>query len=384
MAEIINEFSDICPYSDEQAKAAFAKLAESPLAINISKTLFPDKGEDFLKNVLSQIETVDQFQKIVILQCIEWVIKNSVKEFSFDGVENMHKVGGRYLSVSNHRDIVVDPAVTQYVMHINGLETSQLCVGDNLLLNPYVDLVLRSNKMIKVIRGVGAREMYKNSMTLSKYIRKTIASGESSVWIAQREGRAKNGLDVTEQGILKMFDMSGSGDFVADFMELNILPISISYEYEPCDYLKARELCIRKRVEKYVKGPDEDFNSIMTGIRQWKGNVHLSVCEPLSKEEIEAAALLSKNERYQSLKHAIDKRIIKGYRLWKNNYIAYDIVNSGDKYASQYTAEEKAAFESYVEKQLDLIEPELPRTELKDIFLHIYSNPVQSFEEFTM
>lgn len=384
MAEIINEFSDICPYSDEQAKAAFAKLAESPLAINISKTLFPDKGEDFLKNVLSQIETVDQFQKIVIAQCIDWVIKNSVKEFSFDGVENMHKVGGRYLSVSNHRDIVVDPAVTQYVMHINGLETSQLCVGDNLLLNPYVDLVLRSNKMIKVIRGVGAREMYKNSMTLSKYIRKTIASGESSVWIAQREGRAKNGLDVTEQGILKMFDMSGSGDFVADFMELNILPISISYEYEPCDYLKARELCIRKRVEKYVKGPDEDFNSIMTGIRQWKGNVHLSVCEPLSKEEIEAAALLSKNERYQSLKHAIDKRIIKGYRLWKNNYIAYDIVNSGDKYASQYTAEEKAAFESYVEKQLDLIEPELPRTELKDIFLHIYSNPVQSFEEFTM
>lgn len=384
MAEIINEFSDICPYSDEQAKAAFAKLAESPLAINISKTLFPDKGEDFLKNVLSQIETVDQFRKIVIAQCIDWVIKNSVKEFSFDGVENMHKVGGRYLSVSNHRDIVVDPAVTQYVMHINGLETSQLCVGDNLLLNPYVDLVLRSNKMIKVIRGVGAREMYKNSMTLSKYIRKTIASGESSVWIAQREGRAKNGLDVTEQGILKMFDMSGSGDFVADFMELNILPISISYEYEPCDYLKARELCIRKRVEKYVKGPDEDFNSIMTGIRQWKGNVHLSVCEPLSKEEIEAAALLSKNERYQSLKHAIDKRIIKGYRLWKNNYIAYDIVNSGDKYASQYTAEEKAAFESYVEKQLDLIEPELPRTELKDIFLHIYSNPVQSFEEFTM
>lgn len=384
MAEIINEFSDIRPYTDEQARAAFAKLAQSPLALNVSKVLFPDKDEDFLKNILSQIETVDQFQKIVIAQCIDWVIKNSVKEFTFDGIENMRNIKGRYLSVSNHRDIVVDPAITQLVMHLNGLETSQLCVGDNLLMNPYVDLVLRSNKMIKVIRGVGARELYQNSMTLSKYIRKTVSSGESSVWIAQREGRAKNGIDGTEQGILKMFDMSGSGDFVKDFMELNILPLSISYEYEPCDFLKARELFIRKNVEKYVKGPDEDFNSIMTGIQQWKGNIHLHVGEPLSEEEIKEAAQLSKNERYQYLRHAIDRRIILGYRLWKNNYIAYDIVNSSDKYASQYTEEEKAAFESYVEKQLDRIEPELSRDDVKDILLHIYSNPVQSKEEFTM
>lgn len=384
MAEIINEFADICPYTDEQARAAFAKLAESPLALNMSKVLFPEKDADFLKNVLSQIETVDQFQKVVIAQCIDWVIKNSVKEFTFDGIENMKKINGRYLSVSNHRDIVVDPAITQLVMHLNGLETSQLCVGDNLLMNPYVDLVLRSNKMIKVIRGVGARELYQNSMTLSKYIRKTITSGESSVWIAQREGRAKNGVDVTEQGILKMFDMSGSGDFVKDFQELNILPLSISYEFDPCDFLKARELCIRKTVEKYVKGPDEDFNSIMTGIQQWKGNVHLHVGEPLTKEEIEEAAQLSKNERYQFLRHAIDKRVILGFRLWKNNYIAYDIVNGTDKYSSEYSAEEKAAFESYVEKQLDRIEPELSRADVKDIFLHIYSNPVQSREDFTI
>lgn len=383
MAEIINEFADICPYSDEQACAAFPKLADSPLAVSVSKLLFPDKEESYFGQVLSQIKTVDQFQKVVIAAGIQWVLKTSVAEFTFDGTENFDKVNGRYLSVSNHRDIIVDPALTQWVMHINGLETSQLCVGDNLLLNPYVELVLRSNKMIKVIRGVGARELYQTSMTLSRYIRKTITSGESSVWIAQREGRAKNGIDATEQGILKMFDMSGSGDFVNDFLQLNILPISISYEYEPCDILKARELYIRRSVEKYVKGPDEDFNSIMTGIRQWKGNVHLNIGEPLTKEEIEAAAQLSKNERYQNLRHAIDERIIRGYRLWKNNYIAYDIVNSSDKYAEKYTAQERAAFEAYIEKQLDQLEPELSRADVKDILLHIYSNPVQSKEGLT-
>lgn len=384
MAEIINEFADICPYTDEQARAAIAKLAEAPFIEPLSKTVFPDRDPSFLKSVLLQMQTVDQFQQTVILGCINWVIKTSVKEFTFDGVENLKKIDGRYLSLSNHRDIVVDPAFIQYVMHINGLETSQLCAGDNLLINPYVDLLIRSNKMIKVIRGVSARELYQSSMLLSRYIRKTVTSGESSVWIAHREGRAKNGIDTTEQGILKMFDMSGSGDFARDFKELRLLPLSISYEYEPCDILKARELYLRKVQEKYVKGPDEDFNSIMTGIRQWKGNVHLSICEPVTDAEIDAAAALTKNERYQSLKHAIDRRIILGYKLWKNNYIAYDIVNGGSKYASRYDAEEKAAFESYIEKQLSTVEPELPRDEIRDILLKIYSNPVQSREEFTM
>lgn len=384
MAEIVNEFADICPYNDEQARVAFAKLADSPIIQGISKTVFPDREPDFLKNVLLQMKTVDQFQQTVIIGCIDWVMKNTVSKFTFDGAGNAKKIEGKYLSLSNHRDIVVDPALIQYVMHLSGLETSQLCAGDNLLINPYVDLLIRSNKMIKVIRGVSARELYQSSMLLSRYIRKTITSGEGSVWIAHREGRAKNGIDVTEQGILKMFDMSGSGDFAADFKELNLLPLSISYEYEPCDILKARELYLRKVQEKYVKGPDEDFNSIMTGIQQWKGNIHLSISEPITPEEIDEAAALSKNERYQKLKHVIDSRIILGYKLWKNNYIAYDIVNGGSKYAAEYTAEEKAAFESYVEKQLGLVEPELPKEEIRDILLRIYSNPVQSREEFTM
>ncbi len=333
--------------------------------------------------MLLQLESVDQFQQTIIKKTIEWVLETTVKEFSFDGIENIKSIKGRYLGISNHRDIVMDPAITQYVMFINGIETAQLCVGDNLLRNPDVEKIIRSNKMIKVIRGVGARELYQSSMLLSRYIRKTLTSGEGSVWIAQREGRAKNGIDVTEQGILKMLEMSGSGDFVKDFTELNILPLCISYEYEPCDILKAREVYI-SRSRKYVKAADEDVNSILTGIKQWKGNVHLSICPPLSENEIEDASKLSKNDRYHYLCHVIDQRIIMGYRLWKNNYIAYDIVNASGKYSSEYSPEEKAAFEAYIEIQSRQTQPKKPRDYAKDVLFHIYSNPVQSKEDFTM
>ncbi len=379
----MTEFADIRPYNDEETVAALRKLVEHPYAAMASKVLFPEQDDDFLKNAVGMMKGVDDFQKLVVRRCVEWVVKNTMSEFTYDGIENMQKVKGRYLGVSNHRDIIVDPAVTQYVLFLSGLETSQLCVGDNLLKNPLVEALIRSNKMIKVVRGLNPRALYESSMKLSKYIRLSISSGNSSVWIAQREGRAKNGVDVTEQGILKMFDMSGSGDFATDFKELNIVPMSISYEYEPCDILKARELLI-SRTQKYVKGENEDVQSIITGIKQFKGHVHLSIAEPLSSEEIDAASLCQKNERYQYLKQVIDRRIIMGYKLWKTNYMADSIVNDNEKYASKYTPEEMEAFKAYIEKQLDTVEPELSRADLKDILLHIYSNPVQSKEDITL
>ena len=180
-------------------------------------------------------------------------------------------------------------------------------------------------------------------------------------------------------GTSEMLDMSGTSDFRHNFEELNIIPLSISYEYEPCDALKARELLISK-TQKYVKAPGEDLNSILTGIKQQKGNIHLNIGLPLTPEEIEKASQCDKNDRYQWIRHAVDLRVIDGYKLWKTNYIAYDIVDGGSKYAEMYNREDVERFTEYMEHQLDTVEESLDREGLKDIFLRIYSNPVLAKE----
>ena len=177
-----------------------------------------------------------------------------------------------------------------------------------------------------------------------------------------------------------MLDMSGTKDFVENFKELNIVPMSISYEYEPCGIMKARELLI-SRTQKYVKGETEDLESIMTGIRQPKGHVHLTIGKPITEDEIHAASLCDKNDRYQQIRHVVDRRVIEGYKLWKTNYMAYDLVHETNKYAGEYTAGDMEAFKSYIARQFMRVEPNLNRQELTDIFLRIYSNPVLSKEQ---
>ena len=293
-----NPFEDIAPYNDEEAAAALARVANHPNVPWISKFIFSNQPETYLRDILKSIHSVDEFQKAVMSYAIEWVIKTSVNQFTYDGLDKLKAIQGRYLAMSNHRDIILDPAFTQIILHWNQMPMTEICVGDNLLKSRTIEYLIRSNRMIKVIRGISARELYLSSQILSKYIRETITSGKGSVWIAQRAGRTKDGIDVTEQGLLKMFDMSGTGDFVQNFRELNIVPISISYEYEPCDILKAREVLI-SRTQKYVKTENEDLHSIMIGIKQKKGNVHLNFGTPLNDDEICAASLCDKNDRYQ-------------------------------------------------------------------------------------
>lgn len=375
----LTEYMDIAPFNDEEASAALTRLSNHPNTKWISKRIFPDQPDTLLGEILRSIHTVDEFQSIVMSKAIQWVIDHSVKEFTYDGLDNLKSIEGKYLAMSNHRDIILDPAFLQLILLRNGLPDTQICVGDNLLKQKSVELLIRSNRMIKVIRGISARELYLSSQLLSKYIREVITSGTSSVWIAQRQGRTKDGLDTTEQGLLKMFDMSGTKDFTDNFKELNIIPISISYEYEPCDILKAREILI-SRTQKYVKSETEDLESIIQGIMQPKGNVHIQFGKPLTDQEIEEASLCDKNDRYQSIRHAVDARIIEGYKLWKTNYMAYDIVNGGSKYAGEFTPEDLQAFKGYIEALLGKVEPTLDRDELRDILLHIYSNPVLSKE----
>lgn len=379
MSMDLTEYMDIAPFNDEEASAALTRLSVHPNTKWISKKIFPNEPDTLLGDILRSIHTVDEFQHVVMSKAIQWVIDSSVNEFTYEGLENLTSIEGKYLAMSNHRDIILDPAFLQLILIKNNLPETQICVGDNLLKHKSVELLIRSNRMIKVIRGISARELYLSSQLLSKYIREVITSGTSSVWIAQRQGRTKDGLDTTEQGLLKMLDMSGGEDFVKNFRELNIIPISISYQYDSCDILKARELLI-SRTQKYVKGETEDLQSIIQGIVQKKGNVHIMFDKPLSEAEIHEASLCDKNDRYQYLRHILDRRIIEGYKLWNTNYMAYDIVNGGSKYASEYTAEDMTAFKAYIETLLGQVEPTLDKDELRDILLHIYSNPVLSKE----
>lgn len=373
-----SKFESICPYTDEEAVEALSKVADNPLVIQVSRYFFPDKEPEFLKNLLKSVRSVDEFQILVMTKVVDWVIKHTAKEFTYDGVEHIDP-SKKFLAMSNHRDIILDPALTQLVLYENHIPMTEIAVGDNLLTNPFIEYLIRSNRMIKVVRGISARELYLSSQLLSEYIRLNITTGKSSIWLAQRQGRTKDGADITEQGLLKMLDMSGKEDFLNNFKALNIIPMSISYEIEPCDVLKAREILI-SRTQKYVKADGEDLNSIITGIKQQKGNIHLHIGEQLTDEEIAEASLCDKNDRYQLIRHAVDLRVIDGYRLWKTNYIAYDLLNPGDKYREHYSNEDVQEFIDYKERQLDTVEKTLDRAALNDIFLHIYANPVVSKE----
>lgn len=374
----LSEFESISPYTDEEAVVALGKLAEHPLLAEFSRNFFPEQSPDFLKTLLKNLKSIDEFQVLVMSKFVEWGLERTVRNFSYDGISNIDP-SKKFLALSNHRDIIFDPAITQLVLYRNGIPLTEIAVGDNLISSPTIEYLLRSNRMIKVVRGITARELYLSSQMLSKYIRLNITAQRSSIWLAQRQGRTKNGYDLTEQGLLKMLDMSGSGDFQKNYEELNIIPMSISYEYEPCDILKARELVISRK-HKYVKAEGEDMNSIIVGIKQNKGDVHLNIGKPLTSEEIAQAALCDKNDRYQLIRHAVDVRIIEGYRLWKTNYIAYDLLNQSFKYSHMYSPADMEQFVDYMRGQLDSVEPEINREDLRRIFLDIYANPVVTKE----
>ena len=374
------QFGDIAPYTDQEAAVAIGKLRRHPMNHMLSKYLFPDQPGWYLNKMLEGVNTVDEFQQAVMSKAVKSVLERTSTGLTYDGLERITALGDkRYLAISNHRDIVLDPAIIQYILFTNGLPITEIAVGDNLLQNKMIANLLRCNKMIKVIRGISARELYLSSQRLSGYIRHTITSGSGSVWIAQKEGRTKNGIDLTEQGLLKMFDMSGTGSFEENFQELNIVPMSISYEYESCDSRKAREVLLRRK-GPYTKKPKEDLHSILTGIRQQKGHIHLEIAEPLSSAEIAMAGKCEKNDRYQAIRHVLDRRIIAGYRLWKTNYMAHDLLYGKSEFMNEgkYDAQDLKDFEKYIAHKLGKLERRLDQDELRKIFLGIYAGPVDA------
>lgn len=387
-------FDAIRPYFDSEIPASISRMKAYEHIDDIADFLKIGGGGDTLRSILSECRTVDDFQDKIMAMVVEHIISSTSAGVEFTGLK--HFDGGRkHLILANHRDIVLDPAIIQLILHRNDVSTTEIAVGDNLITSRFIEDVCRSNKMIKVTRSSSPREVYMSSMLLSKYIRCQVASQTSSIWIAQRNGRTKDGHDMTEQGLLKMLQMSGSGDFYSDMCELDILPTAISYEFEPCDALKTKELFISRR-HHYVKKEGEDLNSILTGISSWKGRIRICFTKPILPSDIASCAALAKNERFVELGRIIDRQIHAAYYLWPNNYIAEDLLSEREGKASglsrKYSKAAKETFLIHMQEQLDAIEGDIRgeqgldlgdnmRSELEEIFLGIYANPVRSRSE---
>lgn len=374
---MMDKFEDLRPYYDSEIQPAMQRIADSPYLPVMAKFVFPDREVPEVRELLLKIRTVEDFQFQVMYYFNKTIIDQSIDKFSYSGVDQLDPAKS-YLFVSNHRDIVLDSSLLQYLFYENGLRTTEITFGSNLMISQLVIDIGKSNKMFKVIRGGSIRDFYNNSMHLSEYIRHTITEKKESVWIAQRNGRTKNGNDATDQGIIKMFCMSGAADLLRSTDELQIVPIAVSYEIEPCDAFKTKELYLSRDGKPYVKKEDEDFWSILTGLTQYKGNVHFSICEPLHHEELALIAKNYPNEFHKRIALLIDRRIYGNYKLYENNYIAHDIRSGKNAYRTHYSAEAKEQFIERKKQILNQIEGD--KALLDALFLGIYANPVDKSE----
>lgn len=377
----MDAFDDIRPYTDSEMVQAMHRIVESEYFPLLAGFIFPDLPVSAVKDRVLSYRTVREFQHDTMYQLNLQIISRSTAGLACDGLDKLSPEG-HYLFVSNHRDIMLDSCLLQYLLVAGGLETTQITFGANLMTNPLVVDIGKSNKMFRVERPGGSiREFYKSSLHLSSYIRKVLVQDGESLWIAQRNGRTKDGRDATDQGIIKMFSMSGGKDRVAALAELNIVPVAVSYEWEPCDGAKALEL-LKSRTAKYEKAPGEDLQSILSGIISHKGHVCINICDPLTADDIAACGAdgVSDADFHKAVATLIDSRITPAYELYPNNYIARDILE-GRAASPQYTDAQKQVFEEHLGKAVAAAGVSgADEDEFRKIFLGIYANPVYKAE----
>lgn len=371
----INRFNDIRPYYDYEVYEAMQRVADNPVLEKVIDYLYPGQDIEQIRKKIRGLVSVGDFQHNVMSPALGVVIDKTCQELTVDGLESIDRKGS-YLYVSNHRDIMLDAAMLSYRMITTGYDTPEITFGANLMQGQFVIDIGKSNKMFRVERpGSDMREFYKSSEHLSDYIRMTILQKKSSVWIAQRNGRTKNGVDRTDQGIIKMFAMSGGRDRVKALADLNIVPVSVSYEWEPCELLKAIEL-LKSASGQYQKKPGEDLNSIITGLLQPKGKVHIEVCKQITEDDLRPFESLPLNSFYKTVASIMDKRICSSYHLVPNNYIAHDILNNDTAFRQYYTDEQKTQFEAHMAGLLETLSDN--KSEIRELLLGIYANPVDS------
>jgi hypothetical protein len=372
-------FNDIRPYLPAEIPPAMQRIADSRYFERLSEYVFPGENVEDVRAMVRQISTTGEFQQKVMYFANRQIISRSIDEFTCSGLDGLHPEKN-YLFVSNHRDIMLDSSLFQYVLHSGGFRTTEITFGSNLMHTQFVVDVGRANKMFKVVRSGNMRDFLENARHLSDYIRYTVTEKGESVWIAQRNGRTKDGNDATDRGIIKMFCMSSPDDLPRSAAELNIAPLAVSYQIESCDILKVRELYFSRGGRKYVKQPDEDLNSILTGIMQPKGRVHISICRPVEADEL-AMDCKCPNEFYRAVASLIDRRIYENYKLYDNNYIAHDMRSKTGRYSDFYTREAKEIFSARTRYMLEQLSGD--RETLTSLFLGIYAAPVDNAKKIT-
>jgi hypothetical protein len=367
-------FDTIRPFNDDEVQAAISRLLDNPHFRAALNFVFPSMDANTLEAQLRSISSVDEFQAKIISNAVAAIIQSSTTGLVASGLDKLHADKG-YLFISNHRDIVLDSAFLNYLLFKQKLPTTRIAIGSNLLQAPWIEDLVKLNKNFIVNRNVQPRQAYEYSLLLSRYIRFSIESDLSSIWIAQKEGRSKDGIDQTQTGLLKMLGMS-SDDGASGYEKLNILPVSISYEYEPCAGLKAQEIYMKSQTGSYQKAEGEDLRSMQLGIVRPKGNVHFHFSEPLTKVSIrEAFQSGNRNEAMKIIAEEIDKEIIKNYQLFPNNFIAYDLFNQSETFCHEYSISDKEVFERYLSDELNQLKGEPDALKLH--LLNIYINPVK-------
>lgn len=383
---IPEKFDPIRPFNDDEVKQAFNELIEDRQFSKLIKGYLPWLPKIMrggaLKFVfkLSGVRTLLDFQMRFMKPVVEAVIKRSMTDIQFGG-RPAPDTKGRYTFVSNHRDIVLDSALLDVLLMNNQYETTvEIAIGDNLLIYPWIEKLVRLNKAFIVRRSLTPREMYKSSQLMSEYIHFAVNEKRENIWIAQREGRAKDSSDHTQASVLKMLAMGvpEGTTLVESLKDLHIVPTTISYEYDPCDYLKAKEFQLKRDNPKYRKSRQDDLENMKTGIMGFKGHV-VYECAPCINEWLDDLEGLASGYFFDEVARRMDKEIHRGYHLFPGNYIALDLLEGTRSHSDHYTSEDEATFDKYIKGQLDKIDiPDKDVEFLRERMLTMYANPVRN------
>lgn len=368
----MSKFDDIRPFYDDEVNDALQSIAKHPMMKALMRFTFPDQEEEFWLNDFKNIHSISDFQHHFISQTVRQILKQSSEGLSTSGFDQLDK-DTAYLFISSHRDIVLDTSLLNLVLLDKEMIMTSSAIGDNLVHKKFLHVLAKLNRNFLVQRGLPIREQLNSSKVMSEYIYDLLNKENRSVWIAQREGRTKDGNDATQQGVLKMLAMAAEDQSLTDFFKkLKIVPLSISYEYDPTDVLKMPQLMAKSRNELYVKEKDEDFMTMLSGVLGQKKRIHLHAGHVLNTEfdEIESK-FENKNKQLQAIAQIIDDSIIENYKLWPTNFIAYDLLHGTNEYAEHYTEDEKMLFGRRMEMRIDISD-----AVLKQSFLAMYANPV--------
>lgn len=373
--KIPEQFDPIRPFEPDELPDVFDRLLQNEQFSSVLAYFYPDVPKEALAAKMHACKDNLDFQKTFCYDFLVQLLARLSKGCDID-IASLD-TDSRYTFISNHRDIVLDSALLDKLLIDAGFNTTcEIAIGDNLLKLPWVKDLVRVNKSFIVERALSMREMLMASKRLSEYMHFVIAEKNDNVWIAQREGRAKDSNDRTQEAILKMMVMGGEGSIIDRLKQLHLVPLAISYEYDPCDYLKAAELQARRDNPSWQKGPMDDVTSMQTGIMGYKGYIHYQCADCIDSYLDTIPADTPKTELFRLIADHIDRQIFAGYRLYPNNYVALDLLHGDSAHADHYTAEDKAQFEAYLKGQLDKIEMECKDDAyLREQMLKMYANP---------